>query len=382
MTDSTLSTTSARVIPQPWLSSAKFDIVAVIAPAFVSSLLVLIFRQQLTDSPTLPLWAWVSIVLMVDVAHVYATLFRTYLSPRALHRNATLLIAIPISCWGVGCLLYSINGLLFWRVLAYLAVFHFIRQQYGFTAIYSRKDPPEVRKYGWIDRLVVYSATIYPLLFWHTHLPRKFDWFIEGDFISGLPEVASALGFAVYVAAATIYISKELWVFKSSGFFNVPKNLLIVGTALSWWVGIITVNSDFAFTLTNVLSHGIPYMGLIWLYQRPTERKESPLSTESCAEKPTALENKLTACTTFILSSLPIFVAFLILLAYLEEGFWDGFVWREHSQLFNAFWHLPAIIDPTILAFLIPLLALPQSTHYVLDGFIWRVKDRSSIWST
>jgi hypothetical protein len=25
-----------------------------------------------------------------------------------------------------------------------------------------------------------------------------------------------------------------------------------------------------------------------------------------------------------------------------------------------------------VLMWLVPLLALPQSTHYVLDGFIWR----------
>ena len=381
MTDSTLSNASTRTLPQPWLSSAKFDLTTIIAPAFVSSLLVLLFRQQLSESPTLPLWAWVSIVLMVDVAHVYATLFRTYLSPSALRKNGTLLIAIPISCWGVGCLLYSIDGLLFWRVLAYLAVFHFIRQQYGFTAMYSRKEPPDVRKYGWIDGLLVYSSTIYPLLFWHTHLPRKFDWFIEGDFISGLPEVALTLGFAIYVATAVVYLGKELWVFRTSGSFNIPKNLLILGTALSWWIGIITVNSDFAFTLTNVLSHGIPYMGLIWLYHRNASR-EKTRTMEPEARQSASLKNRFSAFTSFILSSIPFFVAFLILLAYLEEGFWDGFVWREHAQIFNAFWHLPAIVDPTILAILIPLLALPQSTHYVLDGFIWRIKDRSSIWTT
>jgi hypothetical protein len=30
------------------------------------------------------------------------------------------------------------------------------------------------------------------------------------------------------------------------------------------------------------------------------------------------------------------------------------------------------VAEPALLMWLVPLLALPQSTHYVLDGFIWR----------
>ena len=37
-------------------------------------------------------------------------------------------------------MLYLIGPLVFWRVLAYLAVFHFVRQQYGFMAVYARGD--------------------------------------------------------------------------------------------------------------------------------------------------------------------------------------------------------------------------------------------------
>ena len=43
-------------------------------------------------------------------------------------------------------------------------------------------------------------------------------------------------------------------------------------------------------------------------------------------------------------------------------------MWQEHGWLFGA-WPLP----PDGLAWVaVPLLALPQVTHYVLDGVIWR----------
>ncbi len=46
----------------------------------------------------------------------------------------------PLLGWLAFVALYSLGSMVFWRVLAYLAVFHFIRQQYGFMMIYRRND--------------------------------------------------------------------------------------------------------------------------------------------------------------------------------------------------------------------------------------------------
>src|SRR5262249_50232049 len=79
---------------------------------------------------------------------------------------------------------------------------------------------------------------------------------------------------------------------------------------------------------------------------------------------------------------LPVYVGVLALLAYLEEGLWDGFIWREHLSVFPIFNKLPALTDHTTLTWLVPILALPQSTHYLLDGFIWRLREKHPEWTT
>ncbi|HMO23404.1 MAG TPA: hypothetical protein PKC98_20775, partial [Candidatus Melainabacteria bacterium] len=140
---------------------------------------------------------------------------------------------------------------------------------------------------------------------------------------------------------------------------------------LSWWIGIVFLDSDLAFTMTNVLSHGIPYMALIWLYHHKPEESSGT----------TIIARGVNLTRNLIVAYLPAFLLFLFLLAYLEEGIWDGLIWREHGQIFSFFYRFPQITDPAFLAVLIPFLALPQSVHYVLDGFIWRIKDRGSIWS-
>lgn len=375
MTDSALNPASIKGHAQPWLNSAAWDTALILAPAFVSSLVVIAFRDRLENNHNLPLWAWVCFVLMIDVAHVYATLFRTYFDEKAFSKNRTLLTAIPAACWIVGCLLHSIHGLLFWAALAYLAVFHFIRQQFGFVALYSRKEPEGFAKFKWLDSASVYVATIYPLLYWHANLPRNFNWFVEGDFFESMPAVIADIALVVYAAVAILYIAKELFLWRSTGYLNVPKNLVITGTALSWWVGIVMLNSDMAFTITNVVTHGLPYMALVWLYHR---HKSGSAKT---AAQATSWADRMKTARDFTLTFAPLFLAFLILLAYLEEGLWAGFIWREHLSVFPIFAKLPIISDPTFLSILVPLLSLPQSTHYVLDGFIWRVKDRDSAWS-
>lgn len=361
-----IPTPSAR---QAWLASAGWDCLWIISPAFISSVLVLLLRNQIPETQNVPLWVWVGFVLSIDVAHVYATLFRTYFEPTSFEKNKTLLLALPAIAWIGGSLLYSINALFFWRGLAYLAVFHFIRQQFGFAALYSRKDSDELKKFRWLDGAAIYMATIYPMLYWHTNMPRNISWFVAGDFIESVPEVVGQVGLAVYVIVGSLYIMKELFFAFKTRFLNVPRNLLIAGTALSWWTGIITFNSDMAFTITNVVSHGIPYMALIWLYHH----KDGAEGTKRLLKRK--------EWKKLLISNVIIFFVFLVFLAYLEEGFWDGLVWREHLGVFAPFAVLPVVNDAAVLALLIPFLSLPQSTHYLLDGFIWRVKDRSGSWS-
>ena len=160
------------------------------------------------------------------------------------------------------------------------------------------------------------------------------------------------------------YLAKEITFAIRQRSINIPKNLLLLGTALSWFVGIVVFNNDLAFTALNVVAHGVPYMALIWIYCRNHAVTNPRLPLRRLFTKQTA----------------PLFVLALMGLAYIEEGLWDGFTWHEHPRLFAGFQYLPHLDDPVLLALTIPLLALPQSTHYVLDAFIWRHKGQNNAW--
>ena len=74
--------------------------------------------------------------------HVYGTLFQTYLDPVRRRERRTLLWVAPLAYYAAGVAMHSAGGLWFWRALAYLAVFHFIRQQYGGLRLYARRESP------------------------------------------------------------------------------------------------------------------------------------------------------------------------------------------------------------------------------------------------
>jgi hypothetical protein len=355
---------SISLAAQPWLSSPRWDITWILGPAFISASCLLLFRQQMEAYQDVPLWVWVCFILMIDVAHVYASLFRTYLDPQAFQKNKTILLIMPVIAWTGSYMLYCLSDQYFWRGLLYLAVFHFIRQQFGFMMLYSRKDPPACKQYQWLDRAAIYMATIYPLLFWHTHA-RDFSWFGATEFFDGVPSVFNEIGFAVYWLVALSYFLKE-FALAREGYLNLPKNLLLLVTAFSWWTCIVAVNSDLGFTVTNVVSHGVPYMALVWLYHGKKARQSEPASAWSYGWRKLLISNAF------------IFVAFMGLLAFVEEGFWDAMVWREHLTVFAPFWQLPHVGNPALLALIVPFLALPQSTHYLLDGFIWRIPKRGA----
>jgi hypothetical protein len=333
-----------------WLFSRNLDLTVFLGSALAALFLLAIGWQLGILNEESPEWTWVTAVLFIDVAHVWSTSFRVYFDKEELKRRIWLYSLVPLFGYALGVALYSEGELTFWRVLATVAVFHFIRQQYGWVNLYRRKLREPDNWTWWIDAAAIYLASIYPLAFWMTRLPRNFEWFVKDDFLS-IPAFVETVLFPLYVAALVAYFAKSIYLYVTNGFLNIGKDIVVATTAVCWYIGIVVFNSDYAFTVTNVIIHGVPYFALIYVYTR--FRRET-----SGRVYQTLSHNWL------------IFLATLWAIAYIEELFWNRGVWHEHEWLFGSDWDWQ-----TAKMYLVPLLAVPQLTHYVLDGFIWRRKN-------
>jgi len=306
-----------------------------------------------TDAPD---YLWILCIVAVDVAHVWSTAFRVYLDPAEVRRRPIAYFGIPLCCYLAGVAAYAHGPMTFWRILAYAAVFHFVRQQYGWVSLYRRREKGFVGLDRWLDTATIYAATLYPLVWWHAHLPRSFDWFMTGDFVAAVASPVATLLEPFYWSLLVLFCARQVFLHRSGRSVNHGKVILVLSTWACWWMGIMALDSDYAFTVTNVLIHGVPYLALTYRYGRARS-----------AQEPSGLMAKV------LKPGIVAFFAFVVFFAFAEEALWDRWVWHDRSWLFGE----TAELSDLALLFLVPLLALPQATHYALDGIIWKVRKQN-----
>ncbi|MCC9018026.1 hypothetical protein [Flavobacterium lipolyticum] len=337
---------------QPWIHKAKTDSLLIIGPSFFVLAIIFVFQNYITSIENkYSFYTWLFLIVFIDVAHVYATLFKTYFVKEEFLKDRKRLILVPVICFLTGLVLFSFGSLVFWSFLAYVAVFHFIRQQYGFMRLYARKEE-KTKVSVWIDNLAIYASTVYPMLFWFFSPERKFNWFVENEFFRFENKAILEILFWVYSAILSLYVIRTIIVSVKTKFFNIPKNSIILGTGLSWYFGIVYFNDDLIFTLLNVVSHGIPYMALVY-FKEIDGKSHKEIGALAYLKR---------------YNGILIYIGILLLIAFSEEFLWEFFVWNENIAVSTSFdfsgWQF----------LLVPLLSVPQFTHYILDGFIWKTK--------
>ena len=325
-----------------WLVAARFDLGLLIGPALLAALIALILPAGVEVGPL----GFLVLVVGIDVAHVWATLWRTLFDPGERRRLAPWLVALPFACAVVAMMLHGVSPPLFWTAMAYLAVFHFIRQQLGFGMLY-RARAGLGHAGAAVERWLYYGLTGTPILWWHAHLPRPFAWFMPGDFVPGLPAVVPQLAGVVTLGLGLLHLKNRLAEGASWG-----RDLWLVTTAAVWWGGVVFARGDLAFTLPNVVHHGVPYLALVaW-----TVAGRWAVSGEGPGRP-----------WMFTAAGAWAFVLPLLLLALGEEWLWDRLVNLDYPGLFPG---------PDLTAWAgfwaTPLLSVPQLTHYLLDGILWR----------
>lgn len=342
-----------------WLFGKYKDLGILFLPVWIIWVILFSLPDYILHT-TIPLWIWVVVILGIDVSHVWSTIFRTYLDKEEFQNHKKVLILAPLFAFLFLFPLAQESAQYFWRVLAYFAVFHFMKQQYGFFAIYSYKAK-HLKKHQWFkDKWVLYISMIYPVIFWHLN-ERNFEWFIENDFISTswrLPQQLHIIVETLYWSMIAGWLIEELYYIKK-GLNNLSygRILWLFTTLFNWYLGIVWFNSDLAFTLTNVVAHGIPYFALVIFYKIKKEQLQRVISSKN------------------IIIIVVSIIGLSLLLAGVEEYLWDIFLNHEKEILFSQILDYPNFnfSGTKLETIILVVLSLPQVTHYILDGFIWKM---------
>ncbi|MBW2523358.1 MAG: hypothetical protein JRI23_04255 [Deltaproteobacteria bacterium] len=347
--------------PGRWIVSRRVDLAIFLTPLVLATLTLPLYGH--VRGGDIPLAVFVFVIIAFDVAHVWATIYRVYLDPVELRRRPVLYLASVPLFFVAAFRLHSYSATAFWTVLAYVAIFHFIKQLYGFVAIYRLRAGERAPFDYHLDKIAVWVGALGPVLWWHASPRRQFDWFNAGEsFLVRLPpEIISDLT-VVYGSVALVYVGRQLQVFVARRHFNAGKNLLMSATWLTWAVGIRMADSPIVSAAFLNLIHGIPFLVLVWLY---CHRKwHGPASAAASASGARAIR--------WLSARSHVWAFYLLVfgLALLEEGLWDGLVWQHYlpTDLGVA---LPELSAP-VTSLAVATLSLPQILHYFLDAFIWR----------
>lgn len=358
-----------------WLVSPAYDLTWFLAPALLTAAAAL----ALPSDATLGLVGWLVLVVLIDVAHTWATLYRTWLDPVTRAERAGLLWGTPLAAFAGAACVYAVATEWFWTAMAYVAVFHFVRQQQGFAALYrARAGVPFGSLEARVEHYTVAMLCVFPVIWWHAHLPRAFAWFTATDFVP-LPTWVVPPAAAITAVLFATWLVLRARAVRTTRTRHVGRDLWVLSTGATWFTGIVLTNGDAAFTLANVVAHGVPYFALVhhvgrrqWAEALAAGRSGDAgaaggqVDARARSDDPCDRPCGPLSAGWFTPAALAAFLAIPMGSALLEELAWDGLVWREH--LFA-----PAELPAWIAAIAVPLLATPQLTHYLLDGFIWKL---------
>jgi len=339
-----------------WIIGPQADLLSFLGPVVLATLLLPLLLASPRDD--IPFIAYLFLVVAFDVAHVWASIYRTYLDRTELKRRPILYTLPPILIFLASYRLHLYSPAAFWTALAYIAIHHFISQNYGFLALYKAKaqdrDPIDFQ----LDKWTLWCGALSPVLLWHADPSRQFDWFDAGEqFLFRIDP-----SFRIDIITTTLvllacYSARQLQL-AHQGRFNLGKNLIMLLTWLTWAVGTQLDHPLVSLAFLN-LFHGIPYIIIIWLCNQRRWLTATPSSRDqrflAYLAKPQAWW---------------LFFGLLLALAISEEALWDGLVWHRYLDHYTQF--QPREFSPKTLSLIVAALALPQTVHYFLDGWIWK----------
>lgn len=295
---------------------------------------------QLPDSPPFlfMLLGW----LLVDGSHVFSMLLVSY-ADKDMHRQLKpLMWGVPIALIvSAFTLVYFKQGQYFYYFLAYLAMVHFIRQEFGWMKIASRFDSSAPKWLYNIDMGTSYAMTILPMI-WFTRESQKAFWYQAGDMFA-TPQAIAEVAIKFYFPVVAIFLAANAWHAYKTKTFNLSKMLVFINTFFGWYMSKVHVQNPYLSLWLMIFHHGLPYYFIVF----KTERVTQNLSWMKAIGK----------------FKYPVMYAGSVAIFYL---FMTG-----HSN--NTFvWALKK--DPFFKALIYGISVMPQMTHFILDGFIWKKK--------
>jgi len=339
--------------------SPKLDFVAFTLPILVALIAAPILYLYVPHD-AMPIWGYIIIVAFTDVGHVWTTTLRTHFDSEENARRWVLYNVFPALLLIVSIVIHYFSEAFFWTLLGYLAIYHFVKQQYGMLALLKFRGVDS--RVDWnFDRRCLYGGALCPILMWHSDATRKFDWFNRDDPIV-LPLHHVPYAFECFLGLWLLLIitfSVRQYQLSKQGYFNQKKFQFVLSAWLTWGVGVLLNHKLIALTFLN-LFHALPAFIIVFCYCKNRWNKNFPLTGSDSFVKWLCVPERW-----------PVYAAVFMLVGIVEEFLWESMVWHDYTaDIFT--WDPRERFGDFGYSIVTCILTLPQSSHYALDAFIWK----------
>eukprot|EP00756_Hemistasia_phaeocysticola_P054495 Hpha_TRINITY_DN30413_c0_g1::TRINITY_DN30413_c0_g1_i1::g.168024::m.168024 len=333
-----------------WIFSAWGDFVAHTLPILAGAVLAPVFWKYVPPED-LPLWGYCIVVVFCDVGHVWTTIFRCYLDTAENKRRWVLYnVSPPVIFALTFAVHYWVSEAVCWTLIGYLAIFHFVRQQWGFLCLYRARarDVEDAR----VDRFVHWMGVLGPVGLWHADPHRGFDWFMRDDpFAFKLPQSTRPWILGLWCTTLLLYSIRQFTIQRN------PGKLLTMGYCwFTWAVGVLFPHKLISVFFLNMFHAAPSYMITYYVCRHRWANATPPTWGERFVKWAVAPGRWVW------------YLSFFVAIALVEEAMWESLVWRDYFPEAFTF-----ELNPLGRSFFSSLLVLPQTAHYFLDAFIWKL---------
>lgn len=334
----------------PWLISQKDDAIYMLGSSAVSYL----FMALLFFGKVSPKRIWWIYMLFFDAPHVFGTFSRTYADPEEWQRRRKLFLLSLL--WFVpGPVAVRLGLGMYFDIFSYMwAYYHLVKQHYGFSVLYKKKNNDLAKIDNYLDKALIWTGFTLPYVqyMFSSHYPANFD---RVD--KYLPAWTPKLAQLAFGASLLAYLGRQGYKLANGIPVNTPKQILLANSIGMHMVAFRLPWSKLgggpfnlgALQAVLTVYHNIQYNRLIWFHNQNKYVKG-------------AAKNQEFGLATQISKNLPRYVALAFLggaayrypLSSIAQGKWG--VSKETARyVSSATWGFAFI-------------------HYYLDSKIWRVR--------
>lgn len=282
------------------------------------------------------------------LGHHLPGMMRAYGDRELFERFKTRFILAPVLLFLLNFPLRQYHPDFIPLLIVFWATWHGLMQLYGFVRIYDSKVGSTSRATAWWDWLVCLCGFLGALLFCPTRLSDMMrHWYgLGGGLISpGAVIAAQATAKVLLVVVSIGFVTNYIYQYFRGVKPNPIKLLLLVSGIGTWWFAVVYIENIILGVAIFDICHDIQYLAIVWVF--------------NCRR--VSANPNLGSFMSFVFRRGMVLLYVGLIAAYGALGI------------------IPTLVNNgSVILFMNSLIATSTLLHYYYDGFIWKVREKST----